>query len=65
MKNCQAKKIHIYIKNKIKLKKKRKIKIKKERKENKYNKQKIIFVVFWFFFVTGIICVGVKPQRQD
>ena len=23
------------------------------------------FSVFFFFFLTGVICVGVKPQRHD
>ena len=71
MKKCkelsgQKKKNEIKLK-KIKNKKHKKIKKRKEKK-NKINKKKFFLQFFDFylgFYVTGVICVGVKPQRPD
>ena len=41
---------------------------KKRREEKQKNKQKCFFIyiyIYLIFILTGIICVGVKPQRQD
>ena len=39
---------------------------KKRREEKQKNKQKCFFYIYILVFIlTGIICVGVKPQRQD
>ena len=54
---------------KIKNKKHKKIQKRKEKKTNKINKKEISFLQFFDFYlgfyVTGVICVGVKPERQD
>ena len=36
-----------------------------EKKEQKTKKKNIYHYFFYFSFLTGVICVGVKPQTHD